>query len=365
MDYLLPKPSRLLPLLFLLFTFIQSCKKETNLIVVPAVPTATKASANTVASISANTDINTNTPIIDPCMIRQNGIYHLFGTGGGLVEWVSTDMKDWKPQPAVFDKIPTWIYKEIPGFAGDLWAPDISYFNGKYYLFYCASLMGQNQSLIGVATNTTLDRSDANYKWEDHGLLFKSTQNVSKWNALDPNLSLDDEGNPYLAFGSFWQGIKMVKLNADGLSVAEDPDTAPIIGSRNSAFASRTYEMGPTNNAMEAAFVYKKNGYYYLFASEDYCCRANSSNYKIVVGRSKTINGDYVGQDGSPMDNGGATLVRQGDDSWVAVGHNAVCNFDGTDYLIYFGYDTNDNYKQKLRIEKLNWTKNGFPVVVN
>jgi arabinan endo-1,5-alpha-L-arabinosidase len=296
MKHTLPKLNILILCFLLVFPFLNSCKKESNLTAVPVVPTDTKVTTNTGTNIS--TDFNTNIPIIDPCIIRQNGTFHLFGTGGGLAEWTSNDMKDWKQEKSVFNKIPTWIYKELPEFAGDLWAPDISYFNGKYYLFYCASLMGQNQSVIGVATNTTLDRADANYQWVDHGLLFKSYQNVSKWNALDPNLSLDDQGNPYLAFGSFWQGIKIVKLNPDGLSVAEDPDSAPIIGSRNSAFATRTYESGPTNNAIEGAFIYKKNGYYYLFASNDYCCRAGNSNYKIVVGRSKSINADYVGQDG-------------------------------------------------------------------
>ena len=329
--------------LLLLSPFVNSCKKETSQISIP---------------------IAANIPIIDPCMIRQNGTYHLFGTGGGLTEWTSSDMKSWKAQEMVFAKIPSWISREIPDFAGDLWAPDISYYNGQYYMFYCASVMGENESVIGVATNKTLDHADPLYQWVDHGMLFRSYQNKTTWNALDPNLITDDQGNPYLAFGSFWQGLKIVKLSQDRLSVAEDPDSVPIIASRNDQFADHVFAMGPLNNAIEGSFIFKKDSYYYLFASIDYCCRAGNSNYKIVVGRSKTINGNYEDQEGRPMLNDGSTLVRAGDENWTAVGHNAVCNFDGTDYLIYFGYDANDNYKQKLRIEKLNWTKNGFPVVV-
>lgn len=58
----------------------------------------------------------------------------------------------------------------------------------------------------------------------------------------------------------------------------------------------------------------------------------------------------------------GGTLVLTGDKNWYGVGHNAVANFDGTDYLIFHGYDAADNGKPKLRIEKLQWV-DGWPVV--
>ena len=82
----------------------------------------------------------------------------------------------------------------------------------------------------------------------------------------------------------------------------------------------------------------------------------------MMVGRSETVCGPYVDRDGVPMNLGGGSLVLEGDKNWYGVGHNAVANFNGTDYLVFHGYDAHDNGKPKLRIEKLNWI-NGWPVV--
>ena len=84
--------------------------------------------------------------------------------------------------------------------------------------------------------------------------------------------------------------------------------------------------------------------------------------YKIVVGRSAKLEGPYAGQEGVAMNLGGGSIVLEGDADWNGVGHNAVVNFDGTDYLIFHGYDANDKGKSKLRIEKLTWAE-GWPQV--
>jgi arabinan endo-1,5-alpha-L-arabinosidase len=51
------------------------------------------------------------------------------------------------------------------------------------------------------------------------------------------------------------------------------------------------------------------------------------------------------------MNLGGGSLVLEGDKNWNGVGHNAVADFNGVDYLVFHGYDANDNGKPKLRIE--------------
>jgi arabinan endo-1,5-alpha-L-arabinosidase len=114
--------------------------------------------------------------------------------------------------------------------------------------------------------------------------------------------------------------------------------------------------------AIEAPFIFKKNNYYYLFVSFDYCCRGEKSTYKMMVGRSENVYGPYIDRDGVPMNLGGGSLVLEGDKNWNGVGHNAVANFNGVDYLVFHGYDANDNGKPKLRIEKLNWV-NGWPSI--
>jgi arabinan endo-1,5-alpha-L-arabinosidase len=81
-----------------------------------------------------------------------------------------------------------------------------------------------------------------------------------------------------------------------------------------------------------------------------------------MVGRSEKVMGPYADRDGVPMNLGGGSLVLEGDTNWHGVGHNAVANFNGTDYLIFHGYDAADNGRSKLRIEKISWF-NDWPVV--
>jgi len=153
-------------------------------------------------------------PAHDPVMIKQDSLFYLFTTGGGSAS--SPDMKTWKRGPRVFEKTPEWITPEmIPGFrGGGYWAPDIQYVNGTYYLFYSFSAFGKNTSVTGVATNKTLHPEDPDFKWIDHGPVVQSVPNRDFWNAIDANLIIDGEQG-WLAFGSFWGGIKMVKLAPD------------------------------------------------------------------------------------------------------------------------------------------------------
>ncbi|MFA5326671.1 MAG: arabinan endo-1,5-alpha-L-arabinosidase [Prolixibacteraceae bacterium] len=307
----------------------------------------------------------------DPVMIRQNDTYYIFCTGMGISVFSSPDMKNWKKEAPVFEKSPQWAVEAVPGFKGHIWAPDISFFNGEYYLYYSVSAFGKNTSCIGLATNKTLDPSDPQFKWVDHGKIIQSVPGETNWNAIDPNLALDSDGIPYLVFGSFWDGIKMVKLSPDAMSVAEDISNIPTIASRKTDSNDPnppSVDNNPVDaggNAIEAPFIFKKGKYFYLFTSIDYCCKGVNSTYKMIVGRSKNLTGSYIDRSGKPMATGGGTILLKGDENWHGVGHNAVVSFDGTDYLVYHGYDAHDSGKPKLNIRKLKWNENGWPVPAN
>jgi arabinan endo-1,5-alpha-L-arabinosidase len=308
-------------------------------------------------------------PVHDPVMIRADGTYYIFATGQGIAVWSSKDMIKWQREKPVFAAPPAWAVEAVPAFKGHIWAPDISFFEGKYYLYYSVSMFGKNTSCIGVATNVTLDPADPRFKWEDHGKVIQSFPGQTNWNAIDPNLITDDVGTPYLAFGSFWDGLKLAKLTPDRLNLADDPADLPTIASRKTDPKKENPPAPPGNppdaggNAIEAAFVFKHAGYFYLFASIDYCCRGPKSDYKMIVGRAKAVTGPYLDEAAVPLTHGGGTLVLAGDSDWYGVGHCAVCDFDGTDYLIFHGYDAADQGRSKLRVEKLSWDAAGWPQV--
>lgn len=298
-------------------------------------------------------------PVHDPVIIRQDSAYYIFCTGQGITAFSSQDMKHWKQLKPVFDKAPQWAVNAIPSFKGHIWAPDISYHNGQYYLYYAVSAFGKNTSCTGLATNKTLDPSSPNFKWIDHGKVIQSVPGRDMWNAIDPNLIMDENNIPWLAFGSFWNGMKLVKLDSTLTAVAEPQEWYTV------AARKRDYILPDSvadDAAIEAPFIYRHGKYFYLFVSFDYCCRGEKSTYKMMVGRSEKVTGPYADKDGVPMNLGGGSTVLEGDKNWHGVGHNAVAGFNGTDYLIFHGYDATDNGRSKLRIEKIAWV-NDWPVV--
>jgi arabinan endo-1,5-alpha-L-arabinosidase len=299
-------------------------------------------------------------PAHDPVMIKQDSVYYMFCTGNGITMWSSVNRVDWKKEKPVFAQAAEWVLKELPAFKGHTWAPDIGYHNGLYYLYYSVSAFGKNTSCIGVATNKTLHPASPDYRWVDHGKLIQSVPNRDDWNAIDPNLFIDADNTPWLSFGSFWNGLKLVKLNNDLVSVAKPEEWYNLASRRKDP--AKPGEGG--NTAIEAPFLFKKGKYYYLFVSIDFCCRGLKSNYKVMVGRSEKVTGPYVDKTNVPMMQGGCSLVIEGDTTnWVAGGHNSVYTFDGKDYIVYHGYDARDNGKSKLVIKELRWDNDGWPVV--
>lgn len=296
----------------------------------------------------------------DPVMIKQGDTYYLFCTGMGISVFSSTDMKTWEKQKPVFDVPPQWAVETIPKFKGHIWAPDISFHHGQYYLYYSVSAFGKNTSAIGLATNKTLDPTDPSYEWVDQGKVIESIPGRDLWNAIDPNLVIDEHQVPWLTFGSFWSGMKLVKLKENLKEVAE-PQKWYTIAKRERSFATPDSSAGKA--AIEAPFIFKKNNYYYLFVSYDFCCRGEKSNYKVMVGRARRVEGPYLDKDGVPMNEGGGSLVVEGNEKWYGVGHNAAYTFDNKDYMVAHGYSVADEGKPKLIIREIHWDKKGWPLV--
>jgi arabinan endo-1,5-alpha-L-arabinosidase len=295
----------------------------------------------------------------DPVVAKQGDTYYLFCTGPGITSFTSKDLKTWTQADPVFAKSPAWALDVAPGFNGHIWAPDITLHKGIYYLYYSVSAFGKNTSAIGLVTNATLNSEDKNYKWVDQGIVIQSVPNRDLWNAIDPNLIFDEKGTPYLAFGSFWSGLKMVKLNANLKEVAK-PEEWTAIASRDRKGDTEEAEAG--NAAIEGPFIFKKGDYYYQFNSWDYCCRGEKSTYKLMVGRSKSVTGPYVDKNGIELNKGGGSLVIEGNKNWYGVGHNSVFTFDGKDYTFMHGYDAADKALPKLIVKEVTWV-DGWPSV--
>jgi arabinan endo-1,5-alpha-L-arabinosidase len=282
----------------------------------------------------------------DPTLIKQGNTYYVFSTNGGLQIRTSPDGVNWTYAGTIFATIPAWISQTVGSTVTDLWAPDIHYVNGVYYLYYAGSVFGKNTSVIGLATNTTLDSHSSSYHWVDQGLVLHSTSS-DNYNAIDPNLTFDAQGNPWLAYGSFWTGLKLRRL---------DPQTFKLSSSNTTTYSLAS---NPNGDAIEASYLIYRAGYYYLFASIGLCCRGSASTYQTVVGRATSITGPYYNEDGNMMGaNGDFTILLTGTGNVRGPGGESVYLDNGTYRLIYHYYDSNQNGAVKFNIVDLSWSGN-------
>jgi arabinan endo-1,5-alpha-L-arabinosidase len=233
----------------------------------------------------------------------------------------SDDLEHWNPCGHVFDAIPAWILPRSQG-TKDLWAPDISYVHHEYRLYYAYSLFGKNTSGVALATNKTLDPTSPTFKWVDKGLVLES-KTGDNFNAIDPNFVLDGKGRGWLAFGSFWGGIKMRRLSDAGLLSTKNSTIYSLARQAKPAEVAPALPGLPANwQAIEAPYIVRHNGYFYLFTSWDLCCRGLKSTYRTMVGGSKSIVGPYVDADGRKLADGGGTELLSANSRWLGPGYS-------------------------------------------
>lgn len=302
----------------------------------------------------------------DPTMVKEGGWYYVAITGDAakpntyLPMKRSRDLKHWQELGPVFSSLPSWVVPTLGVPAADapkdLWAPDLSRSHGEWRLYYAASTFGKNTSGIGLATTKSLDPRSRDYGWHDEGLVVKSTDyreaGGTDYNAIDPNIAVDRSGGTWLSFGSFFSGIQLHRIDArTGKVPAGDP--------------VRHLAQRAAPNAEENSSIVYHRGYYYLFLSFDNCCRSVDSDYRTVVGRSKSIAGPYVDRVGTPLLNGkGGTEVMRGYNEFVgAGGADVLLGAGGRDLVVNHYYDATDDGAPKLNVRHLGWGAGGWPRV--
>lgn len=273
----------------------------------------------------------------DPTMIEENGTYYQYQTGPGIYGKVSYDGVDWLPLASVLPNGLSWWNNYVPNHDGmDVWAPDVRKYKGKAYMYYSISTFGSNQSVIGLLSANSLAAND----WQDEGVVTYTTTSSSH-NAIDPDLVLDKDNKPWLVYGSWFNGIKLTRLNGG---------TMKPTGS--------LYSLAARSGGIEAPTITYRNGYYYLFVSTGKCCAGVNSTYKIEYGRSTKITGPYLDKNGNDMMNSGGSVLDAGNSVWLGPGGQDII---GNHTIVRHAYDATDNGLPKLLISKLNWDANGWP----
>lgn len=289
-------------------------------------------------------------------IIKCKDKYYIFYTGQGISWKSSTDKIFWTEGGRVFANPPNWTTNAAPGFTDIIWAPDVFYLNGRYCLYYAVSTLGSQVSGIGLVTNPTLDPTDPTYLWTDQGPVITSI-NGSPYNTIDPNATFDASGNPWLCFGSYWNGIYIVQLNpTNGLRISTNSPTTRLA----------------YNSSIEASCIFRRGGYYYLLADWGSCCAGVNSTYNIRMGRSTSITGPYLDRNGVDMVNNGGSIFLQGTGKFTGPGHFAILSEGGNQWFSYHYYDAGAYAPwygaygvADFDLEPLSWTTDNWPYFTN
>ncbi len=303
----------------------------------------------------------------DPVVAWEDSIYHLYCTGMGLGHYTSKDLCEWQfANGPVLTVIPKWALDSVPGLTESLWAPDVIHYRGRWYMAYSCSTFGKNTSAIGLLSRHRLNTPEP---WRDEGCIVASKEDRNDWNAIDPNFVIDSDGQPWLTWGSFWDGIQLVPLDT---TMHIKQGAQPVTIARRYAPGTPSEDMlaNPTSkyagqNAIEAPFIYQHGGWFYLFVSWDYCCQNEKSTYRVAVGRSRNVQGPYVDRDGRSMLQGGGTILIEGDKKdFDAIGHCSVYDLpDGTTRYFSHGYSTKQHGSPILVQRLVTWDAEEWPVL--
>jgi arabinan endo-1,5-alpha-L-arabinosidase len=292
--------------------------------------------------------------IHDPTMVQEGGYWYVFSTNGGLVITRSTDRVHWERIGSVFpDGTPDWVRDHLPALDPNLaWAPDISFVDGRWRLYWSVAEFGTRRAVTGLVTNATLDPDSPDYEWVDEGLVL-ATDDTSRTAAIDTNAVTDEHGDRWLAWGSFWDGVFIRRL---------DPATGKFLpGAPEYNLASRE----PWWQGIEAPYLVYRDGWWWLFASFNFCCRGVQSNYSTHVGRSRSLTGPYVDAADQPMLHGdGTTLVGTYGDV-VGPGHGSVVPVGDDLVYVHHYYNRSKDGEATLSIRQLVWGPDGWPVAVD
>ncbi len=361
--------SSLLVTLLLLVTFLGPLGASTASASPATALTDSHTPANTYsnpARITIPGSTRTVQTFADPAVIKaKDGFYYAYATKDPLFDGDrfrvipiirSNDLVHWTYVGDAFPSNPA----PATGDAG-IFAPDIRYINDMYYLYYSITDTTLNEggdSAIGVATSP-----NPAGPFTPRGLVVEPQPNPccegSFRATIDPAIFVDEDGQRYIYFGSYFGGLFVRRLSDNGLR-SEPASERPIA----------------VDNRYEAPFVVKRGEFYYMFVSATDCCNYELTGYSVFAGRSRSPLGPFMDKQGvSFLDSrvGGTPVISMNGNKWVGPGHNAVMSdLSGQDYFFYHAINrfnpllTSSNgvviNRRPLLIDRLDYI-NGWPTV--
>ena len=240
----------------------------------------------------------------DPTIVRVGNDYYMthssFHRMPGLTVLHSIDLLHWEP-----------VSFALTQNLGSVWAPDICYYQGKYYIYFTVS-QGNDDFSTYVVTTTNPRGS-----WSNPVNL-----NVGGW--IDPCHAVDKTmGQRWM----FLSGGHRIRLSDDGLSTT---------GHLEKVYDGWEYpdDWVTEGKALEGPKIRQIGNYYYWLNAQGGTAGAPTS-HMVIVARSQSLDGPWENAPNNPI-----IHTYSGEERWWSKGHGSLIDTpDGKWYVAYHAYE--------------------------
>lgn len=273
----------------------------------------------------------------DPSVIRVGDTYWASATSS---EWApqfpllrSKDLLQWEQVGSLFQTPPSWS-------EANYWAPELVADKGRYFVLYTAKKKG-GPLCVAVATAT-----QPQGPYTDHGPL--TCQEVG---SIDGAMIRDENDKLFLVWKEDGNSRSLpTPLWAQPLS----EDGTQLTGEKTALLVNDVPWEG---QLIEAPYVLRRNGWFYLFYGGSGCC-GRDCNYAIGVARSRTL---LSGWEKNPLN-----PIMRNNASFRCPGHGSVVtDAQGLDYFLYHAYRATDTVYvgRQGMLDLIQWGEDGWPTI--
>lgn len=259
----------------------------------------------------------------DPSVLKFGKDYYLvnssFESVPGLLIWHSQDLVNWEP-----------VGPALTRYVGSVWAPDLAYHNGRFYIYFPALTANR-------LTNMVVTAESIRGPWSDPVDL-----NVGN---IDPGHAVAPDGKRFLFFSSGF----LAPLADDGLSV-----TGP---------AKKVYDGWKYPDywevetfAQEGPKILRHGDYYYMVLAEGGTA-GPATSHMVIMARSKSLEGPWENSPYNPV-----VHTNTAAEKWWSRGHGTLV--EGPDnqhwYVVYHAYESGYySLGRQTLLEPVEWTADG------
>lgn len=219
----------------------------------------------------------------DPSILRVEDTYYIacstFEWWPGVQIHESKDLVHWRLITHPLNETRLLDMKGDPD-SGGIWAPDLSYSDGKFYLIYTDVKV--TDGAYKDCYNYLITAESIYGPWSDPIILNSS--------GFDASLFHDDDGKKYL-INMYWDP-RTYNHPFQGIMITEySEEQKKLVGE------SRIIYKGTADGLVEGPHIYKKDGEYFLFVAQG----GTTYTHQERVARSKSLYGEYITEPGGPF----------------------------------------------------------------